>query len=74
MLSEYEVNFKHLYVFFMLYLGPLDHTVNDFWRMVWQCDCGKIVMLTNVFEEGKVNFNCLKKTILFDKKHFVQVI
>ncbi|XP_063428115.1 receptor-type tyrosine-protein phosphatase T-like [Mytilus trossulus] len=33
--------------------GPLDHTVNDFWRMVWQCDCGKIVMLTNVFEEGK---------------------
>ncbi|XP_076081167.1 receptor-type tyrosine-protein phosphatase epsilon-like [Mytilus galloprovincialis] len=33
--------------------GPLDKTVDDFWRMVWQFDCGKIVMLTNVFENGK---------------------
>ncbi|XP_052106281.1 receptor-type tyrosine-protein phosphatase kappa-like [Mytilus californianus] len=33
--------------------GPLDKTVDDFWRMVWQYDCGKIVMLTNVFENGK---------------------
>ncbi|CAG2241350.1 PTPRK [Mytilus edulis] len=33
--------------------GPLDKTVDDFWSMVWQYDCGKIVMLTNVFENGK---------------------
>ncbi|XP_052106290.1 receptor-type tyrosine-protein phosphatase kappa-like [Mytilus californianus] len=33
--------------------GPLDKTVDDFWRMVWEYDCGKIVMLTNVFENGK---------------------
>lgn len=51
----------------LLYLGPLDHTVNDFWRMVWQCECGKIVMLTNIFEEGKVNTNCLEKNILKKK-------
>ncbi|XP_071163526.1 receptor-type tyrosine-protein phosphatase alpha-like isoform X8 [Mytilus edulis] len=33
--------------------GPLEPTINDFWRMIWQYDCGKIVMLTNVFELGK---------------------
>ncbi|OPL33592.1 receptor-type mu tyrosine-protein phosphatase, partial [Mytilus galloprovincialis] len=31
----------------------LESTINDFWRMIWQYDCGKIVMLTNVFELGK---------------------
>ncbi|XP_076089842.1 receptor-type tyrosine-protein phosphatase alpha-like [Mytilus galloprovincialis] len=34
--------------------GPLESTINDFWRMIWQYDCGKIVILTNVFELGKV--------------------
>lgn len=36
--------------------GPLDNTVNEFWKMVWQCDCGKIIMLTKIFEEGKVTY------------------
>ncbi|CAG2220214.1 Phosphatidylinositol phosphatase PTPRQ,Tyrosine-protein phosphatase non-receptor type 11 [Mytilus edulis] len=31
----------------------IESTINDFWRMIWQYDCGKIVMLTNVFELGK---------------------
>lgn len=34
--------------------GPTDVTINDFWRMIFQQDCGKIVMLTNLFEECKM--------------------
>ena len=38
--------------------GPLDDTVNDLWRMIYQTDCRTIVMLCNVIEQ---NFpNCAK--------------
>ncbi|XP_028989981.1 receptor-type tyrosine-protein phosphatase epsilon isoform X4 [Betta splendens] len=30
--------------------GPLPHTVDDFWRMVWEWKCHSIVMLTEVQE------------------------
>uniref|UniRef100_A0A3Q1H533 Tyrosine-protein phosphatase non-receptor type 20 n=1 Tax=Anabas testudineus TaxID=64144 RepID=A0A3Q1H533_ANATE len=30
--------------------GPLQHTVEDFWRMVWEWKCHSIVMLTEVQE------------------------
>ncbi|XP_069125791.1 receptor-type tyrosine-protein phosphatase T-like isoform X3 [Argopecten irradians] len=33
--------------------GPRPGTVNDFWRMIWQLQTGKIVMLTNLIEGGK---------------------
>ncbi|XP_072172636.1 receptor-type tyrosine-protein phosphatase S-like [Diadema setosum] len=33
--------------------GPNVETVKDFWRMIWQYDCRKIVMLTNLVEGGK---------------------
>ncbi|XP_060591084.1 receptor-type tyrosine-protein phosphatase alpha-like [Ruditapes philippinarum] len=33
--------------------GPTKNTVADFWWMVWQEDTSKIVMLTNLIEEGK---------------------
>ncbi|KAK3602046.1 hypothetical protein CHS0354_021141 [Potamilus streckersoni] len=38
--------------------GPMESIVDDFWRMIWQKDCGRIVMLTNLMEEGKIK--CVK--------------
>lgn len=37
--------------------GPLPHTVNDFWRMVVECEVQVIVMACNEQESGKVNIN-----------------
>eukprot|EP00105_Crassostrea_gigas_P011263 XP_011426840.1 PREDICTED: receptor-type tyrosine-protein phosphatase mu-like isoform X2 [Crassostrea gigas] len=34
--------------------GPMTSTIGDFWRMVWQTCCGKIVMLTNLKEKNKI--------------------
>ncbi|PVD24387.1 hypothetical protein C0Q70_14869 [Pomacea canaliculata] len=33
--------------------GPRDHTIDDFWRMVWQENVTQIVMLTNTIEGGQ---------------------
>ena len=35
-------------------LGPIQATLGDFWRMVWEEDCRTIVMLTNTHEKGQV--------------------
>lgn len=35
--------------------GPIDATIDDFWRCVWQFKCHQIVMLTNLEESGKVH-------------------
>uniref|UniRef100_A0A8W8MLF1 protein-tyrosine-phosphatase n=1 Tax=Magallana gigas TaxID=29159 RepID=A0A8W8MLF1_MAGGI len=34
--------------------GPLINTIDDFWWMVWNEECSKIVMLTNLIEDDKV--------------------
>ncbi|KAL3868035.1 hypothetical protein ACJMK2_040874 [Sinanodonta woodiana] len=32
--------------------GPMENTLNDFWRMIWQVKATKIVMLTNLNERS----------------------
>ena len=43
-----------LFDFFFLLSGPLPHTVDDFWRMIWEHKLDTIVMLTKCTEGGKV--------------------
>ncbi|XP_072172511.1 uncharacterized protein [Diadema setosum] len=33
--------------------GPTTASINDFWRMIWQYDCKKVIMLTNIVEGKK---------------------
>ena len=37
--------------------APMNHTINDFWRMVWETHCAVIVMMTNVVENGCIKCN-----------------
>ena len=34
--------------------GPLHHTTDDFWAMVWEQKCPLVVMLTTLVEQGRV--------------------
>ena len=35
--------------------GPTPVTVDDMWRMIWEQRCYSIVMVTSLFELGKVS-------------------
>ena len=55
--------------------GPVENSVEDFWRMVWEQHCPTIVMLTRIFEgrvsEFKVFINMKVTTaISSDSSHF----
>ena len=44
---------SHLLTNIVISSGPLNRTVSDFWRMIWECDVTAVVMLTNLQEKGK---------------------
>lgn len=35
--------------------APLQNTVDDFWRMIWEQQCRVVLMLTNLYENGIVS-------------------
>ena len=35
--------------------GPMEHTINDFWRMVWNEKVPIIIMITKLKEKNKVS-------------------
>lgn len=43
--------------FSLMLRGPMQETVFDFWRMVWQENTAAIVMVTNLVEVGRVSVN-----------------
>lgn len=36
--------------------GPLDDTISDFWRMIWETNCSVIIMLARELEKESVIF------------------
>ena len=40
---------------FIITQGPMENTVGDFWRMVWEMKSAAIVMLTQLQEDGEVS-------------------
>ena len=35
--------------------GPMEHTIHDFWKMVWSCESPAIIMITKLKEHNKVS-------------------
>jgi protein tyrosine phosphatase len=49
-LTNHKVNMNY---YVDLFVGPMDNTVCDFWRMVWEQHLELILMLTNLEEYSK---------------------
>ena len=31
-------------------------SIDDMWRVIWQVNCGRVIMVTNLVEKGKVMY------------------
>ena len=49
-------------VFECVVVGCNKWTIQDMWRMVWQEQSGRVVMVTNLVEKGKVSLTFLPCT------------
>ncbi|EPY84872.1 receptor-type tyrosine-protein phosphatase epsilon isoform 1 [Camelus ferus] len=56
--------------YFIATQGPLAHTVEDFWRMVWEWKCHTIVMLTEVQEREQPLARQEEQTRMVRQFHF----
>ena len=55
--------------------GPVPHSVNDFWRMIWEYEVRTIAMLTNLEERGRVCclVECLKVHCCYSRWFFLAI-
>ena len=48
--------------------GPMQETIADFWRMVWEHDVHSIVMMTKLEENGEVRIITAPQIAIKNKK------
>ena len=59
-LKVYSMLYNNYTLYDYLYLlamfsGPKPSTIEDLWRMIWQYNISHIVMLTGIYEGGRVS-------------------
>eukprot|EP00049_Salpingoeca_infusionum_P018830 m.358959 g.358959 ORF g.358959 m.358959 type:complete len:2697 (+) comp18357_c0_seq1:279-8369(+) len=47
--------------------GPVPHTINDFWRLVWESNTKAVVMVTGIRERGVVKCARYWPTVLYNE-------
>ena len=62
---------KHQASLYCCIVGPNNSTVGDFWRMVWQVNANRIVMVTNLVEAGKVKILIIAKILILYLPFFI---
>ena len=53
---QYAVLFMITCIYILeMFSGPKPSTIEDLWRMIWQYNISHIVMLTGIYEGGRVS-------------------